>query len=102
MLDSLLYNLGFELVEVIQKCLYNVWIKDCPAAFNQHRHGFLAAHCLPIISILAYCVETIRKSQDSRSHRNLVAAQSVGITAAIPSLVMLSNHRDNGIRKADS
>src|SRR5712692_5943487 len=72
------------------------------AASNDQVDRFLAAHSLPILTVLTHGVEAVNYCEYASGEGNVFPAQPVGIAVAVPALVMMSNDRNDRIRKFDA
>src|SRR5262249_31950089 len=54
-----------------------------------------------VLPVFSYGVKRVDHSQNAGGHRNLFAGLAVGIAAAIPALVMMTDYRDNRVREVD-
>src|SRR5262249_41146593 len=101
-LDTLLAYLCFKFIQVIEESLNHIWIENGAASFLQHRDRFVVGHRLAVLPVLAHGVEAVGQRKYSGCSRNLISAQSVRIAAPVPALVMVTDYRNDGIRKPDS
>src|SRR6185503_3905747 len=70
-------------------------IKHLTAVGFHHLQCLLAAESWPVRTIACQGIEDVSDTRDARGQRNLIASEPVRVTRAIPSLVMVSNNRDN-------
>ena len=70
--------------------------------FLHFRHRLSQRQGGPILAVRGQRVQTIHGSENSRADRNLFSAESLGISRAIPALVVRADNRRHGIGKRDA
>ncbi len=100
--DALASYLAFEFVQVVHEDDDHLGIEEGAAPILEQGYRFLTAHRFAVLAVFSDRVEAVGDGQNPSGDWDLVALQAVGITSAVPSFVMVSDHRHNRIREADS
>src|SRR5947209_3938916 len=62
-------------------------------------HRIFERNRTAILPVGRQCIEAINGRENARAHGNLFATQAIGISAAVPLLVVRANDRNHGIRE---
>src|ERR1041384_2599448 len=91
--------LCFELRQVGDKGPDHARIVLRTTAAKDEIDCFLTSHSFTVLPVFAHRIEAVYNGQYARGQWDVLSAQPVRITSAIPALVMVSNNRNNRIRE---
>src|SRR5262245_9962684 len=92
----------FEVGKALEKKLDHLWIELSAGGFPQKLDRLFSRQPSPVLPVFVHRIETIDDRKDSRRYRYFVFLERVGITGAVPALVMVTHDRHHRIRESDS
>ena len=97
--ESLCLDLGLKTGKPFEEHAYNVRIELCPGSLLKYLAGFVDRFCRAKRPIAAKRVIGVGNGQNAGGLRNILSGQTIGVTGAVPALMMMAYGRHDGVVK---